>query len=166
MRAMTTKTRARTSSTRTLVPVARDYFFFSALPQPAIACCLAAPSGSGDALTISSHTSRAAARVASGSPLAALSQIASILPLVPLDSVGIALAPRLHDATADATAGDFTEPVVAVVVVPEELDVLLPVLGVELLLELVELLLELPQPASNAAAASGTNSQVESMRIV
>jgi hypothetical protein len=154
-----------TSNTRAPRPVARDQFFFSALPHPAIACCLAAPSGNGEALTISSHTSRAAARVASGLPLAALSQIASILLLVPVDSVGISLAPRLHDATADATAGDFAEPVVAVVVAVE-LGELLLVLLVELPLVLVELLLELPQPASKATAASGTNSQVESMRIV
>jgi hypothetical protein len=126
--------------------------------HPAIACCFAAPSGSGDALTISSQTSRAAVRVAAGLPLAALSQIASILPLVPPESVGIALAPRLHDATADATAGDSAELVVGVVVAVE--------LGELLLVLLVELLLELPQPASKAAAASGTNSQVESMRIV
>jgi hypothetical protein len=130
------------------------------LPHPAIACCFAAPSGSGEALTISSQTSRAAARVASGSPLAALSQIASILLLVPPDSVGIALAPRLHDSTADATAGDFAELVVGVVVAVELGE--LPLVFVLL----VELLLELPQPASNTAAVSGTISQVESMRIV
>jgi hypothetical protein len=139
--------------------------------HPAIACCLAVPSGSGDALTISSHTSRAAARVAAGLPLAAFSQIASIFPLVPFDSVGIALAPRLHEATADATAGDFAELVVGVVVAVELGELLLvlvePLLVlVEPLLVLAGLLLELPQPASRAAAASGTNSQVESMRIV
>jgi hypothetical protein len=127
---------------------------------------LAVPSGIGEALTISSQTSRAAVRVAPASPLAALSQIASILFLVALESVGIALAPRLHDATAGATAGDFAELVVGGVGAVELGELLLVlVLLVEPLLELVELL-ELPQPASRTAAASGTISQVESMRIV
>jgi hypothetical protein len=73
----------------------------------AIACCLPEPSGSGEALMISSHTSRAATRVAPTLPLAAWSQMLSILVLVAADSVGIALALRLHDSTAEATAGVF-----------------------------------------------------------
>jgi hypothetical protein len=105
---------------------------------------------------ISSQTSRVAVRVAPASPPAAFSQIASILFLVVLGSVVIALAPRLHEATADVTAGDFAELVVGVVVAVE--------LGELLLVELL-LLLELPQPASKTAAASGTASQVERMRI-
>jgi hypothetical protein len=120
---------------------------------------LAEPSGNGEALTISSQTSRAAVRVAPTSPLAAFSQIASILLLVELESVGIALAPRLHDSTAAAVVvevGLGVEPVVAVVLG------VLPL--VELLLE--ELLLELPHPASTTPAASGINSQVKSVRIV
>lgn len=101
---------------------------------------------------ISSQTSRAAVRVAAASPPAAFSQIASILLLVELDSVGIALAPLLHDSTAVAVAPvAVVEPLVVVVLV---------------VLPLVELLLELPHPASNAAAASEINSQVESVRIV
>jgi hypothetical protein len=141
----------------------RDHSFFSAEAHPAIACRLAEPSGSGEALTISSQTSRAALRVASTLPVAALSQIASIFVLVALESVGISLAPRLHDSTAVSTAGLFAAPVVAVE----------PVAGVELVvavelgvLPLVELLLELPQPVSSATPASGINSHVESVRIV
>jgi hypothetical protein len=97
-------------------------------------------------------------RTAAGSPLAALSQIASILFLVELDSVGIALAPRLHDSTAAAVAELFVKSVVEVGVVEPAavLDVL----------PLVELLLELPHPASKMPAASGINSQVKSVRIV
>jgi hypothetical protein len=132
----------------------RDHPFFSAEAHPAIACCLAEPSGSGEALTISSQTSRAALRVASTLPLEALSQIASIFVLVAEESVGIALAPRLHDSVAVSAAGLFAAPVVAV-----ELGVL-PL--VELLLEL----LELPQPVSSATPASGINSHVESVRII
>jgi hypothetical protein len=115
---------------------------------------LAAPSGSGEDLTISSQASRAALRIVSALPLEALSQIASILVLVAAESVGISLMPRLQDSTAVSTAGLFAAPVVAV-----ELGVL-PL--VELLLEL----LELPQPVSSATPASGTNSHVESVRIV
>jgi hypothetical protein len=137
--------------------VAGGYFCFSADLHPAIACCLTAPSGSGEALTISSQTSRAAVRVAAASPVEAFSQIASILLRVEPDSVGIALAPRLHDSTAVAAA-----PVAVVVLGVVELDVAV-VLAV---LPLVELLLELPHPASSAAAASGINSQVKSVRIV
>jgi hypothetical protein len=137
----------------------RGYFCFSADLQPATACCLSEPSGSGEALTISSHASRAAARVAAASPLPAFSQMPSILLLVAAGNVGIAFTPLLQDSTAAATAGVFAGAVVAV-----ELGAL-PL--VELLLVLlVELLLELPQPASNATATSGTNSQVKSMRIV
>lgn len=132
--------------------------------HPAIACCLAEPSGSGEALTISSQTSRAAVRVALASPVPAFSQIASILLLVELDRVGIALAPRLQDSTAAAVAGAG---VVAVVLGAVE-SVVAVVLGVLPLvaLPLEELLLELPHPASKTPAASGINSQVKSVRIV
>ncbi len=99
-------------------------------------------------------------RVAPTLPLAAFSQIASILLLVELESVGIALAPRLHDSTAAAVVVEVVLGVVELVVA-----VVLGVLGlVELLL--VELLLELPHPASKRPAASGINSQVKSVRIV
>lgn|GEM_PF-6371885 len=105
-------------------------------------------------------------RTAAGLPLAALSQIVSILVLVELDSVGIDLAPRLHDSTAAAVAG-LVEPVVLGVVEPAAVLDVLP-LGVLALVELllVELLLELPHPASKTPAASGINSQVKSVRIV
>ncbi|HXP36400.1 MAG TPA: hypothetical protein VN817_01425 [Solirubrobacteraceae bacterium] len=86
-----------------------------------------------------------------------MSQIVSILILVELDSVGIALAPRLHDSTAAAVAGLVVEPVVLDVVERAAvLEVLAP----------VELLLELPHPASKTPAASGIDSQVKSVRIV
>jgi hypothetical protein len=91
-----------------------------------------------------------------------LSQIVSIFTLVELDSVGIALAPRRHDSTAAAVAGLVVEPVVLGVVEPAAVLGVLPL--VELLL--VELLLELPHPASKTPAASGIDSQVKSVRIV
>jgi hypothetical protein len=123
---------------------------------------LAEPSGIGEALTISSQTSRAAVRVAAASPLAAFSQIASILLRVKLESVGIALAPRLQDATAAAVAELFVVPGVEAV-----LDVVEPAVVVVLgVLPLVELLLELPHPASRTPAASEIDSQVKSVRIV
>jgi hypothetical protein len=123
---------------------------------------LAEPSGIGEALTISSQTSRAAVRVAAASPLAAFSQIASILLRVELESVGIALAPRLQDATAAAVAELFVVPGVEAV-----LDVVEPAVVVVLgVLPLVELLLELPHPASRTPAASEIDSQVKSVRIV
>jgi hypothetical protein len=127
---------------------------------------LAEPSGSGDALTIASQTSRAATRVAAASPVPAFSQTASILLLVALERVGIALAPRLHDSTAVAAVGLLIVPV-ADVVLGVEL-VVAVVLGVLPLVELLleELLLELPHPASKTPAASGINSQVKSVRIV
>jgi len=109
---------------------------------------LAEPSGNGEALRISSHTSRVTVRIAWGLPLDALSQIASILPRSALVSVGIALAPRLHDSTAAAIAGLFAGALVAV----ERVVLLLvvPVLVVPLVVPpLVELLLELPQPVSS-----------------
>ncbi len=98
-------------------------------------------------------------RTAPGSPLAALSQIASILLLVELDSVGIALAPRRQDSTAVAVAELVVVPVAEVVLGVVEPAAVLDVLP------LVELLLELPHPASKTPAASGTNSQVKSVRI-
>jgi hypothetical protein len=122
---------------------------------------LAEPSGSGEALTIASQTSRAATRVAATSPVPAFSQIASILLLVELESVGIALAPRLHDSTAVAAVGLLIVPVAEVV-----LGVVVAFAGVLGVLLLVELLLELPHPASKTLAASGINSQVKSVRIV
>jgi hypothetical protein len=130
--------------------------------HPAIACCLAEPSGSGEALTISSQTSRAAVRVEAASPVAAFSQIASILLLVEPESVGIALAPCLHDSTAVAAVALFVVPVVEGVLDDVE-SVVAAVLDV---LPLVELLLELPHPASKRPAASGIDSQVKSVRIV
>lgn len=148
---------------------------FSAPLQRAIAFCLTAPSGNGAALTSSSHTWRAAVRVAAASPLAALSQIASILARVALDSVGTVLATLLQASTPAAADGVFAEPVVAVelvvlsvVAVPVvALPVELLLVGAVLVVALpVELLLELPQPASSAAAVSEINSQVESVRIV
>jgi hypothetical protein len=132
---------------------------------------LAVPSGTGEALMISSQTSRAAARMVSGLPLDAFSQIASIL--ARSAPVGIALAPCLQDSTAAAVVGEVAvEPVVRVLVVGVLVAVefvagVLTVVPVLLVVPaLVELLLELPQPLSNATAASEANSQVESMRIV
>jgi hypothetical protein len=92
--------------------VGRDHFCFPTALHPAIAFCLTEPSGKGEARTISSQTSRAAVRVALASPLAALSQTAFSLALVLAFSVGSCSTPRLHEATADPTAGSFGELVV------------------------------------------------------
>jgi hypothetical protein len=107
--------------------------------------------GKGEELISSSHTSCAALRAASLSPLAAFSQTPSILCLVLADSVEAAWTPLLQAATAAATAGLLD--VVEVVVVAA---------GVELLEEE----LELPQPASSTPPTNATVSHVESLRIM
>ncbi|HWF31798.1 MAG TPA: hypothetical protein VG188_04495 [Solirubrobacteraceae bacterium] len=82
--------------------------------------------------------------------------------LVELGSVGIALTPRLQDSTAAAVAELVVVPVVEVAELV--LGAVEPVAVLDVP-ALVELLLELPQPASRTPAASGTNSQVKSVRI-
>ncbi|HTA04737.1 MAG TPA: hypothetical protein VK774_00105 [Solirubrobacteraceae bacterium] len=104
-----------------------------------------------------------------GSPLPAFSQIVTSFARVLARSVGSCSTPCLHEATAEATAGSFAEPVLAVELVVEpvlavEL-VVEPVLGLAAEVELLELLDELPQPTSSAAVRSaasrlGTRSRV------
>jgi hypothetical protein len=128
---------------------------------------LAAPAGSGEALTIASHPSRAAVRAALASPLAAFSQIDSRRLLVACESVGSLCMPSLHCATAADAEGVVAdaEGVVAAPVVAVELDPVDPLVAAELL-ELLELeLLELPQPAISAVAASSTSADGKSFRI-
>ena len=72
--------------------------------QAASACSLAAPEGKGEALMVSTHTSLAALRAPSRSPLAALLQIFSILGLT---LAGAALIVALHAVTAACTAALF-----------------------------------------------------------
>jgi hypothetical protein len=137
--------------------------FFTADLQPASARSLAAPGGSGEALTISSHPSRAAAPITAGLPLAALSQIVSSLRLVFCGSVGSTLTPLLHRCTAADES--FPGPVVVV-----GLGVVAPPVAVEdvelVAAVLLELLLELPQPTNSAAQASATSGAEESLRII
>jgi hypothetical protein len=125
--------------------------------QPASARSLIAPEGIGDALTISTHTSLAAARAAAGS-VPTLSQIPSIFALTLAERVDAFCTPDLQAATACATPGPLGEFV-------EDVDAVFVAAGVELVeLLVVELLLVellLPHPATSTPLASTTTSHFD-----
>jgi hypothetical protein len=98
------------------------------------------------------------------SPAAAFSQTASILLLVLADSDVAEWTPFLHAATAAAAAGPL-EPLVVDVGV-DALEVVAAVEAGAELEELLEVELELPQPAMSTAPASGTSSHVENLRFI
>lgn len=119
----------------------------------------------------STHTSLAALRAPSRSPLAALLQIPSTLLLTLAESVGAAWIEALQAVTACCTAALLAPLAVpAGVLVADVEDVPAPAGLVETLVETlwlldVELLL-LPQPATNTAPRTATTSHADNLRNI
>jgi hypothetical protein len=86
--------------------------------------------------------------------------------LVLADSDVAEWTPFLHAAIAAAAAGPLEPLVVEVDVVVDAVEVVAAVEAGAELEELLEVELELPQPAMSMAPASGTSSHVENLRFI